>query len=99
MLLRAVHTRGSSVIRSCVVFDHDGTIVHTYSLVTVEGAAQRPLSEIERRALALAVGRGHDGPNLSVLHIDPDEVQPGVRYRVDPASRELRTEDPEAGTQ
>jgi hypothetical protein len=99
MLLRAVHTRGSSVIRSCVVFDQDGTIVHTYTLVTVEGAPQRPLSEIERRALELAVGRGHDGANLSVLHIDPDGVEPRVRYRVDPATRELRTEDPEADSQ
>lgn len=90
MYVRSQSTKGIRSTQTYVVFDQAGTIVHVHSVVTAEGAEQRPRQESERRALELAVERGFDEASLAVVQIDPMQVEPGVRYRVDPASMALR---------
>lgn len=76
-------------VRSVAVFDTEGTIVHVHSVVTVEGADETPDEDIERRALELVAERGLERADLQTLPFGPDDVEDGVRYRVDPASRSL----------
>jgi hypothetical protein len=75
--------------QSYVVFDRAGTIIHTHTVITVEGAQERPSAEVERRVLELATRRGFEEADLGVIRVDPEQVEPGVRYRVDPAARIL----------
>jgi hypothetical protein len=44
-------------------------------------------------AVELAVERGFDEASLAVIQVDPEQVEPGVRYRVDPASMTLREQE------
>ncbi len=92
MHIRSQSTNSTQQIRSTqsyVVFDHAGTIIHTHTVITVEGGQERPSAEIERRALELATRRGFEEADLTVIRVDPKRVEPGVRYRVDPAARVL----------
>ena len=93
MHIRSQSTRGISSTQTYAVFDQAGTIIHVHSVVTVEGAEQKPREEIERRAVELAVERGFDEASLAVIQVDPEQVEPGVRYRVDPASMTLREQE------
>jgi hypothetical protein len=78
-----------SSVTSCVVYDQKGAIVHVHSVVTVDGAKETPPKEVEKHALEMAADRGLETSGLHALHVHPDQLQPGVRYRVDPASRSL----------
>ena len=92
MHLRSQSTKGVRSTQTYVVFDQAGTIIHVHSVVTVEGAEEKPRQESERRALELAVERGFDEASLAVIQIDPEQVEPGVRYRVDLASQMLQAQ-------
>jgi hypothetical protein len=93
MYLRSQSTKGIRSTQTYVVFDQAGTIIHVHSVVTVEGGEEKPRQESERRALELAVERGFDEASLAVIQVDAERVEPGVRYRVDPASMTLREQE------
>jgi hypothetical protein len=50
MHIRSQSTRGINSTQTYAVFDQAGTIIHVHSVVTVEGAEQKPREEIERRS-------------------------------------------------
>jgi len=77
-------------VKTFAVYDADGAIVHVHSVVTVEGAQETSDAEAEQAALRNAEARGLDTSGLKTLAIDAQEVESGIRYRVDPASRSLR---------
>ena len=85
-------------VQSCVVFDsRDGTIVHIHDVVTMEGGEAISDYDVEQRALSLAAERGLDSSTLKTLRIDPEELEPGRLYAVDPDKSALvaRSEPPQ----
>jgi hypothetical protein len=80
---------GRSVQRVIVFNRSDGAIQHIHDVVTVEGAASVTDEQVEERALALVAERGIETSGLGVIHVQPDEMKPGTRYRVDVQSQQL----------
>ncbi len=79
-------------VQTCVVFDPtDGTIQHIHDVVTFEGGEAVSDYDVEQRALSLAADRGLDASMLKTIHVDPEELEPGRRYAVDPNNLVLRT--------
>jgi hypothetical protein len=95
-------TTGKSKVRSvqcCVLFDpRNGAILHTHRVVTMEGAAETPDHLVEERTRQLAKGLGLDVASLELLHVDAADMQPGVRYTVDPRKRCLIAGEPVSRT-
>jgi hypothetical protein len=77
-------------VKTYAVYDADGVIVHIHSVITVEGAQETSDAEAEQAALKHAEERGLDTSGLNTLAIDGQQVESGIRYRVDPVSRSLR---------
>lgn len=78
-----------------VVFNRaDGSIQHVHDVVTVEGAASVTDQQVEERALSLVAERGIETSGLGVIHVQPDEMKPGTRYRVDVQSQTLVEREP-----
>jgi hypothetical protein len=90
VLVHSQATKRVHSIRSFAAFDANGKIVHVHTVVTMEGAEETPLAEIEQRALDLAAERGFDRSELATLQLDPAKIEPDVRYRVDPRKRVLQ---------
>lgn len=85
-------------VQCCVVFDPtDGEIHHIHDVVTFEGGEAVSDYEVEQRALGLAAERGLDSSTLKTIHVDPEQLEPGRRYAVDPDRSALvpRSELPE----
>ncbi len=83
-------TPSTRSVRTCAVFDpSDGRILHLHSVVTLEGAEERSADEIERRALALAAERGIDAGSVGTVHLEPGQLRPGHRYRIDTETKAL----------
>jgi hypothetical protein len=95
MRLRSQSTEGTGThsTQTFVVFDQVGAIIHVHAVVTVEGAEQKTEEVMRRRAIELAVERGFDESSIRVIQVDPGRMEPGVRYRVDPASMTLREQE------
>jgi hypothetical protein len=76
--------------RCCVLFDpKDGAIRHVNQVTTLEGAAETSEQAMEARTLRLAGRLGLDTTGLQLIHVDPEALAPGLRYRVDTRSRRL----------
>jgi hypothetical protein len=76
--------------RCCVLFDpRDGTIRHVNRVTTLEGAAETSEQAMEARTLRLAGRLGLDTASLRFVHVDPEALAPGRRYKVDTRSRSL----------
>jgi hypothetical protein len=72
----------------CVLYrGADGKIVHTHRVTTLPGGRRLNDAEVERRARELAARRHPDRHlaqrELKALHVNPEDFQHGVRYRVD----------------
>ena len=80
-------TTGRSQVRSikcCVLFDPaDGKIAHTHRIVTMDGAEETPAHLLEERVRHLAKGLGLNLASLELMHVDANDLQPGVIYKVD----------------
>jgi hypothetical protein len=77
-------------VKFCVLFDpSDGAIRHTQRVVTLDGADETPEEQIEKRTLMLATELGLEVKKLKVLHFDAEDIEPGKRYAVNPATGRL----------
>ena len=77
-------------VKCCVLFDRkDGAIRHVHHVVTIQGAAETPDSEVEKRALKLARELGIDTKQTQLIHVDAQALDPQARYKVDPKTRKL----------
>jgi hypothetical protein len=77
-------------IRCCVLFDpKDGSIRHTNRVITLEGATTTSEEQMEQRTLRLAASLGLDTKKLRPLHVNPEDIAPGHRYKVHTKTRSL----------
>jgi len=77
-------------VQCCLLFDaKDGAIRHMHHVVTLDGAEETPEADVEKRAFRLAADLGLEVNGLRPLHLDPEVVKPGTKYKVDPESRKL----------
>lgn len=89
------HSSPERSVQRVVVFNRsDGSIQHIHDVVTVEGAASVTDAQVRERALALVAERGIETNGLDVIHVQPDEMKPGTRYRVDVRSQQLVEREP-----
>ena len=77
-------------LKTYAVYRADGTIVHTHSVVTVEGAEETSDEAVQQRALELASKHVADVASLRTLRVDHTQLVKGVRYRVDLESSSLQ---------
>ncbi|MBI3224385.1 MAG: hypothetical protein HYZ39_04925 [Mycolicibacterium cosmeticum] len=78
-------------VLSCVVYSAaTGEIQHTHIVVTLEGGRTPNEDAMAREAVQSYIRSvaGAD-PDLHVLHVTPDALDPSVGYRVDHASGKL----------
>jgi hypothetical protein len=76
--------RRISSTKSCVVFDKaKGTILHVHHVLTIEGGQETSDSEVEKKALELAISRGINASKVDVLSVDPKLFEQHARYKVD----------------
>jgi hypothetical protein len=76
--------------RACVIYDSvSGRILHVHHDIALPGGRLVSESEAEEAATAQLRKRGRHSAQLQVLHVSPDELQPRVRYKVDPQRRVL----------
>lgn len=81
-------------LRTAVVYDSKGRVVHTHHVITFEGGAAMGDEQIRARALQLAkelvAGSGRKVPGkLETILVDGRTLVPGTSYTVDPKRREL----------
>jgi hypothetical protein len=70
-------------IRSVALFDgNDGTILHMYHVMTMEGCEPRDMEDIEKDAVRFAKKLGHSIENLKILRA-PNTINPLAKYRID----------------
>jgi len=91
-----IGTGGSSKpdVKSAVVYDSSGRIVHTHHVVTFAGGTAMDDVQIRERALKFAhdlvAGSGRTIPDkLETLLVDGRTLLAGTTYTVDPKRREL----------
>jgi hypothetical protein len=74
----------------CVLYTpQDGRIVHTHSVITLNGGQTVSAEEVERRARERVVQVGKKPEGLLALHLTPDEYSESTPWRVDPQTRKL----------
>ncbi len=79
--------------QTCVVYDaQTGRILHVHQVVTLHGGEAPTDHEIESRALALAANDRRQRSQMRVLHVNPESLSPGERYRVDLEKQALLSE-------
>jgi hypothetical protein len=87
-----VHSGGSVraiAHRASIVYEEEtGAIKHIHRTITLEGGRVPSDSELEEAALAIISKRLPVG-GLKVVHVEPDQIRPHVRYRVHPQHRTL----------
>lgn len=81
-------------VKSCVVYSADtGEIHHTHLVVTLEGGRTPDQDEVAQDAMRSYTSQAKaTSGELHVLHVAPDDMEPGTRYRVDHANRSLIAE-------
>jgi hypothetical protein len=86
----AVHS-----IKACVVYDEaSGQIQHHHSVVTLVGGKEPEEHEIARDALAAHNNqRSRAALKMRVLHVAPDALKSGQRYRVHHGQQALIREE------
>jgi hypothetical protein len=73
-----------------VMFDpHSGAIHHVHRVVTMDGAQESSEQEVEHRTRDLARSLGLDIEKLHMISVDPSDLVPGAKYKVDPKSHKL----------
>lgn len=93
-----IGTGGSSTakhdVRTAVVYDSSGRVIHTHHVVTFAGGTAMDDEQIRGRALKFArdlvAGSGKTTHGkLETILVDGRELIPGTTYTVDPKRREL----------
>jgi len=69
--------------RTCVLYDTaDGSIVLMHTVVRLRGAPPAAPGADEADARSILARRNQDRKELRAIHVNADDVQPGLRYRV-----------------
>lgn len=81
-------------VRTAVVYDSSGHVIHTHHVVTVAGGTAMDDEQIRARALKFAhdlvAGSGRTIPDkLETILVDGRTLLPGTTYTVDTKRREL----------
>ena len=81
-------------VKTAVVYDPSGSVVHTHHVVTFAGGTAMDDEQIRARALKFAhdlvAGSGRTVPaKLETLLVDGRTLLPDTTYTVDPERREL----------
>lgn len=77
-------------VQSRVLFVKDsGAILYIHQVVTMRGAARTSDEDADARIRELAADVGITAGEVELLRVDVNELDPGGRYRVDPATRRL----------
>jgi hypothetical protein len=73
-----------------VVYNSEsGEIIHGFTAITFP-YGEADASNFERQAIKAAVNAtGHDSSALQTLAVQPEDLEPGARYRVDVATGEI----------
>jgi hypothetical protein len=68
---------------TCVIYDAaDGSIVLMHTVVRVRGATPGAPGADEAEARSILARRNQDHKEFRALHVNADDVKPGVTYRV-----------------
>jgi hypothetical protein len=78
-------------IRTCIVYDSaNGSIRHQHHVLTLAGGTEPTDDQVAKDALLAAASTGKPSVStLQVLHVAPDAVVAGSKYRIDLATKSL----------
>ena len=75
----------------CVLYDpQDGRVVHTHSVVVLQGARDVTEAEVEASAKDRAEKLGHEIAGLSTLRVAAEDCDRSSQYRVDLETKTLK---------
>jgi hypothetical protein len=87
---------GSDVVQGdeesvVVLYDKDsGELAFIHHETTSHGGRHPDQKELERKVVELASRLGrHDTTKLALLHVDPQQIKPDARYKVDVGRQQL----------